>query len=47
MFVERAVAYKSFSGAPLQGRLLAILTNIRLGRKGLPGTKAVVYNEKA
>jgi hypothetical protein len=28
-----------FSSAPLLGRLLALLTNIRLGLKGLPGGK--------
>jgi hypothetical protein len=34
-------------GAPLKGRLLASPTNIRLGLKGLPGTNAVAYYEKA
>jgi hypothetical protein len=47
----RAQCYKTFfhviyrflwqnSGAPLEGRLLALPTNIRLGWKGLPGTLA-------
>jgi hypothetical protein len=34
-------------GTPLKGRLLASPTNIRLGWKGLPGTNAVTYYEKA
>ncbi len=37
---------KQLSGAPLYGRLLALPTNIRLGRKGLPGTNALAYQEK-
>jgi hypothetical protein len=36
---------KQFSGAPLW--LLASPTNNRLGWKGLPGTNAVAYFEKA
>ncbi len=35
------------SRAPLWGRLLALPTNIRLGWKGLPGTKVLAYHEKA
>jgi hypothetical protein len=31
--------YPSLSGAPLNGRLLALPTNITLGCKGFPGTK--------
>ncbi len=34
---------KHLSGAPLKVRLLALPTNIRLGRKGLPGTNASAY----
>ncbi len=34
---------KHLSGAPLQGRLLASLTNIRLGWRGLPGTNTLAY----
>jgi hypothetical protein len=34
-------------GAPLQGRLLALPTNIRLGWKGLPGTNALAYFENS
>ncbi len=30
-------------GAPLEGRLLASSTNIRLGWKGLPETNALAY----
>jgi hypothetical protein len=36
---------KPLSGAPLWGRLLALLTNVRLGWKGLPGTNTLVYYE--
>ncbi len=36
---------KHRSGAPLQGRLLALLANIILGWKGLPGTNDLVYYE--
>ncbi len=32
--------FTNVSGAPLQGRLLAWPTNIRLRRKGLPGTSS-------
>ncbi len=38
---------KHLSGAQLYGRLLALPTNIRLGWKGLPGTNALAYYEKA
>jgi hypothetical protein len=31
--------------APLQGRLLALPTNIRLGWKGLPGTNTLAFYE--
>jgi hypothetical protein len=31
------------SGAPLKGKLLALPANVRLGRKGLPGTNDVAY----
>ncbi len=34
------------SGASLYGRILASLTNFRLGWKGLPGTNALAYYEK-
>ncbi len=37
---------KHLSGAPLLGRLLAFLTNIRLCWKYLPGTNALAYYEK-
>jgi hypothetical protein len=33
------------SGAPLQDRLLASPTNIRLGWKGSPGTNTIAYYE--
>ncbi len=41
MFPGKADPYSSeyLSGAPLLGKLLALPTNIRLGWKGLPGTK--------
>jgi hypothetical protein len=35
------------SDAPLKGRVLTLPTNIRLGWKGLPGTNALAYFEKA
>ncbi len=35
------------SGAPLYGRLLALPANIKLSWKGLTGTNAHAYNEKA
>ncbi len=35
------------SDAPLKGRLLAFAKNIRLGRKGLPGTNSLAYFEKS
>ncbi len=38
---------KHLSGAPLYGNLLALPTNIRLGWKGLSGTNALAYYEKA
>jgi hypothetical protein len=38
---------KHLSGAPLQGRLLASLTNIRLGWKGMPGTNTLAYYKKS
>jgi hypothetical protein len=38
---------KDLSGAPLEGRLLASPTNIRLGWKGLSGTNTLVYYEKS
>ncbi len=38
---------KHLSGAPLKGRLLALPTNIRLGRKGLQRTNTLAYNEKS
>jgi hypothetical protein len=34
---------KQLSGAPLEGRLLALKTNLRLDRKGLPGTNTLAY----
>ncbi len=34
---------KHLSGVPLYGWLLASPPNIRLGRKGLPGTNALAY----
>ncbi len=36
---------KHLSGAPLQGRLLTLPTNLRLGLKGLPGTNILAYYE--
>jgi hypothetical protein len=45
MFPDETAA-KSLSGAPLWDRLLALTTNIRLGRKGLPGTNALAYYKK-
>jgi hypothetical protein len=38
---------KHLSGAPFWGRLLASLTNNRLGWKGLPGTNAPAYYENS
>jgi hypothetical protein len=38
---------KYLSGAPLEGRLLALPTNIRLGWKSMPGTNALAYYGKA
>ncbi len=35
------LAFLHLSGAPIQGRLLALNTNIRLGRAGLPGTNGL------
>jgi len=37
----------SLSDVPLYSRLLALPTNIRLGWRGLPGTNALAYYEKA
>jgi hypothetical protein len=37
--------WENLWGAPLYERLLALTINIRLGRKGLPGTKTVAYNK--
>ncbi len=45
MFAGKTGAYPSGDRAPLQGRLLALPTNMRLGRKGLSGTNAVAYYE--
>ncbi len=36
---------KQLSGAPLEGRPLALPTNIRLGWRDLPGTKTLAYYE--
>ncbi len=33
-------------GAPLSGKLLALPTKVRLGRKGLPGTNTVTYIDR-
>jgi hypothetical protein len=38
---------KHLSDAPLYGRLLALLANIRLSWKGLAGTNAQAYYEKS
>jgi len=46
MFAGKA-RVKHLSSAPIQGRLLSSLANIRLGWKGLPGTNALAYYEKA
>ncbi len=47
VFAGKAGAYLSEApGAPLLGRLLALPTNGRLVRKGLPGTNAPAYYEK-
>ncbi len=49
MFEGKAGAYlvEYLSSAPLEGRLLALPTNTRLGWKSLPGTKALAYYGKA
>ncbi len=38
---------KQLAGAPLQGWLLDLPINIRLGWKGLPGSNAPAYYEKS
>jgi len=38
---------KDLLGAPLWGKTLALPTNIRLGRKGLPGTNTQASYENA
>jgi len=43
MFAGKAIAYPSET--PFYGRLLALSTNIRLGRKGLRGTNTLAYYE--
>jgi hypothetical protein len=46
MFVGMAGAYPSetdLSGAPLQARLLALLTNNRLSWKGFPESNTLAY----
>ncbi len=45
-FVNKAGAYlgkAKAAGAPVQGRLLALITNIRIGGKALPGTNTLAY----
>ncbi len=37
------LVYKLHSGAPLYGKLQALLTNIRLGSRDLLGTNAPAY----
>ncbi len=37
---------KNLSDAPLQGRLLASLANIRVGLKGLPESNTLAYYER-
>jgi hypothetical protein len=44
---EPTIYKMDLSGAPLKARLLASLTNIRLGWKGLLGTNALAYYEKS
>jgi hypothetical protein len=48
MFESKATAYlcKDLSVSPLQGRLLVLPTNIRLGSKSLPGTNTLAYDKK-
>jgi hypothetical protein len=41
MFASKVGAYPS--GAPLYGRLLALLANIRISWKGLKGTNTLAY----
>jgi hypothetical protein len=36
---------KHLSGAPIQGRLLAVPTNIRLSWNCLPGTNTLAYHK--
>jgi hypothetical protein len=38
---------KHLSGAPLYGRLLALIPNITLGWKGLPGINPFAYYERS
>ncbi len=38
---------KHLSGAPLNGKLLALPTNIRLDWKGLPFANAIAYYENS
>ncbi len=40
-----ATHVKHVSGAPLNGRLLALPTNNRLGWKGFPGENTLAYRE--
>jgi hypothetical protein len=44
MFARKTGAYKS-GAPPSLGRLLTLLTNIRLGLKGLPEKISLAYNE--
>jgi hypothetical protein len=45
MFASKAGAYprEALSGAPLEGRFLALPANIRLGWKGLSVTNTLAY----
>jgi len=47
MFAGKAGAYpiEAPLSVPLEGRLLASATNIRLGWRGLPGTNTLAYYE--
>ncbi len=45
MFASNSGAFPTEVGAPLQGRLLALHSNIRQGWKGLPGTITLAYEE--
>jgi hypothetical protein len=40
---EESTKVKHLSGAPLQGKLLALPSNNELGWKGLPGANTLVY----